>query len=69
MIYFDREEGPVNKIGKIDVIGSNNAEMADKMIYESVCKTTSRARSGIQSTHSEFKLIRFNNGKKTKQEY
>ncbi len=38
--------------------------MVDKVVNESMYSTTSRSRSGIQSTQSEFKLIRFNNGKR-----
>ncbi len=48
----------------MDAVGRDNAEMADKVVHENIHSTTSRSRSGIQSTQSEFKLIRFNDGKK-----
>ncbi len=54
----------LGQIQKMDVVGSDNAEMADKVVYESVRNTTSRSRLGIQSTQSGFKLIRFNDGKR-----
>ncbi len=57
-------EQMLGQIQKMDVVGSDNAEMADKVVYESVRSTTFRSRSGIQSTKSEFKLIKFNDGKR-----
>ncbi len=48
----------------MDVVGGDDAEMADKVVHESVRSTTSRSRSGIQSTQSRFKLIRFNDGRR-----
>lgn len=39
--YFNGEERPKNKVGKIDVIGGDVAEMVDKIIYESICNITS----------------------------
>ncbi len=62
--YSDRKEEPTNKVGKIDVIGSDNAKMADKVVYKSMCSTTSQSRSRIQLTQSGFKLIRFNDGRR-----
>ncbi len=62
--YSDKEEGSLNKVRRIDVIGGDDAEIADKVVHESVRSTTSRSRSGIQSTQSGFKLIRFNDGRK-----
>ena len=53
--YFDREEGPINKVERIDAVGDNNAGMADKVVHESVCSTTFWSRLGIQSTQSKFK--------------
>ncbi len=57
-------EQMLGQIHRMDVVGSNNAEMADKVVHESVRSTNSRLRSGIQSTQSEFKLIRFNDGRR-----
>ncbi len=48
----------------MDAVGGNNTEMADEVVHESVRSTTSRSRSGIQSTQSGFKLIKFNNGRR-----
>lgn len=48
----------------MDAIDGDNVEIADKVIHESVYSTTSQSRSGIQSTQSIFKLIRFNNSKR-----
>lgn len=64
MTYFNTKEKLINKVGKIDVIGGDNAKIADKVIYKSIYNIISWSRSGIQSIHSEFKLIKFNNGKK-----
>ncbi len=50
MNYYDKEEGLVYKVRKMDVIGDDNAEMANKMVYKSMRNTTSRSRSEIQST-------------------
>ena len=47
MIYSDREEKPINKVGKMDMVDGDNAEMADKVVYESMRSTTSRSRSKI----------------------
>ncbi len=44
--YSDREEGSANKVGKMDAIGIDNAEMADKVVHESICSTTSQSRPG-----------------------
>lgn len=41
MTYFDREKKLANKVEKMDIIGDNNAKMADKMVYESVYSITS----------------------------
>ncbi len=49
---------------QVDAVGNNDVEMADKVVHESVHSTTSRSRSGIQSTQSGFKLIMFNDGKR-----
>ncbi len=42
MIYFDKEEEPANKVGRMDAIGGDNAEMADEVVHENVRSTTSR---------------------------
>ncbi len=55
-------EQMLGQIQRIDAVGGDDAEMADKVIHESMRSTTSRSRSRIQSTQSEFKLIRFNDG-------
>ncbi len=62
--YSDKEEKPVNKIGRIDAVGDDDEEIADKVVYESMYNITSWSKSGIQSTQSGFKLIRFNDGKR-----
>ena len=64
MTYSDREKRSTNKVGKMDMVGDDNAKIANKVIYKSVCNTTSQSRSGIQLTQSGFKLIRFNDDKK-----
>ena len=64
MTYFDKKEGPTNKVGKIYVVSDDNIEMAKKIVYKSVYSITSQSRSGIQSTQSEFKLIRFNDSRR-----
>ena len=48
----------------MDAVGGNNAEMANKVVNESVRSTTSWSRSRIQSTQSQFKWIWFNDGKR-----
>ncbi len=62
--YSDKKEGPPNKVGRMNAFDSDDVEMADKVVHESVCSTTSRSRSGIQSTQSGFKLIRFNDDRR-----
>ncbi len=57
-------EQMLGQIQRMDAVSGDDAEMADKMVHESVCSTTSRSRSGIQSTQSGFKLIRFNDGRR-----
>ncbi len=52
----------LGQMQRMDTIGGDNAEMADEVVYESVRSTTSRSRSGNQSTQSGIKLIRFNDG-------
>ena len=64
MTYSDREKRLINKIRRIDAVSDDDAEMADKLVYESVYSTTFRSRSEIQSTQNRFKLIRFNNGRR-----
>lgn len=49
-------------------IFDNNAKMADKVIYKNVYNTTSQSKSRIQSTHSMFKLIMFNDSKRDQAE-
>ncbi len=51
-------------MGRIDAVGGDNAEMADKVVHKSMCSTTFRSRSRIQLTQSGFKLIRFKDGKR-----
>ncbi len=53
----------LGQIQRMDVVGGDNGEMADKVVHESVRSTTSRSRSRIQSTQNRFKLIRFNDGR------
>ncbi len=36
MTHFNRKEGPTTKFGRIDAVADDNAEMADKVIYESI---------------------------------
>ncbi len=60
MTYSNKKEGPANKFGKINAVGGDDTEMADKVVNKSVHSTTSRSRSRVQSTQSGFKLIRFN---------
>ena len=50
MIYSDINKGQTNKIGRINVVGDDDMEMADKVVYENMHSTTSRSRSRIQST-------------------
>ncbi len=50
MTYSNRKEEPTNKVGRMDVFGGDDAEMADELVHKSVHSTTSRSRSGIQST-------------------
>ncbi len=57
-------EQMLGQIQRMDAVGGDNAEMADEMVHESVRSTTSRSSSGIQSTQSGFKLIRFNDGRR-----
>ncbi len=64
MTYSDKQERPAKKLGRMDAVGSDDVEIADKVVYESVHSTTFRSRSGIQSTQSRFKLIRFNDGRR-----
>ena len=40
MIYSDREEKSTNKVRRIDIVGGNNAEIANKVVYERVRSTT-----------------------------
>ncbi len=54
----------LGQIQKIDAVGGDDAEMVDEVVHESVHSTTSRSRSGIQSTQSGFKMIRFNDGRR-----
>ncbi len=54
----------LGQIHRMDMVGGNDAEMADEVVYESVRSTTSRSKLGIQLTQSGFKLIRFNDGKR-----
>ena len=63
MIYFNKREGPTNKVRKMDAINGDNTKMTDKVVYKSVCSTTSQLRSKIQSIQSQFKLIRFNDNR------
>ncbi len=62
--YYDRKEELKNKVGGIDMVGSDNTKMVDKVVYKSVHNITSRSRSGIQLTQSRFKLMRFNDGRR-----
>lgn len=62
--YSNREKRPINKVKRKDIIGSNNIEIADKIVYENVYSTTFRSRSRIESTEREFKFVRFNNNKR-----
>ncbi len=48
----------------MNAVDGDNVKMTNKVIHESVHGTTSRLRSRIQLTQSEFKLIKFNNGKR-----
>ncbi len=48
-------EQMLGQIQRMDAVGGDDAEMADEVVHESVCSTTSRSRSRIQSTQSEFK--------------
>lgn len=41
MIYCDREQRPINKIRRIDAIGGNNVEMANKVVYKIMLITIS----------------------------
>ncbi len=54
----------LRQIQRMDAVGGDDAEMADEVVHKSVRSTTSRSRSGIQSTQSGFKLIRFNDGRR-----
>ncbi len=64
VIYSAKEERPANKVRRIDAIGDDNVEMANKVIHESIRSITSQSRPGIQSTQSRFKLIRFNDSRR-----
>ncbi len=57
-------EQMLGQIQKMDAVGGDDAEMADKMVHESVRSTTSWSRSEIQSIQSGLKLIRFNDGRR-----
>ncbi len=54
----------LGQIQKMNAVGGHNAEMADNVVHESVRSITTLSRSGIQSTQSRFKLIRFNDGRR-----
>ena len=41
MTYFDSKKEPTNKIKRINTVGDDNAEMANKVVYESMYNTTS----------------------------
>ncbi len=64
MTYSDKEEKLANKVGKMDAVNVDNAEMVDKMIHESVRSTTFQSRLEIQSNQSGFKVIRFNDDRR-----
>ncbi len=64
MTYFNKKEKLANKVGRIDVVGDDDTEMADKVVYKNIHSTISQLRSRIQSTQSGFKLIRFNNSRR-----
>ncbi len=50
VIYSNKEEGPANKVRRMDAVGDNNAEIVDKVVHESVYSTIFQSRSEIQST-------------------
>ena len=52
----------------MDVVGGDDTKTAKKVVHESIHSTTSQSRSGIQSTQSGFKWIRFNNSRKDQAE-
>ncbi len=54
----------LGQIQRMDAVGSDDTEMADKVIHENMHSITSQSRSGIQSTPSGFKLIKFNDSKR-----
>ncbi len=54
----------LGQIQKMDAVGGDDAEIADEVVHKSVRSSTSRSRSGIQSTQNEFKLIIFNDGRR-----
>ncbi len=62
--YFDKEKGPLNRVRRKDIVGDDNVEMADKMVYKSMRSTTSYSRLEIPLSQSKFKLIRLNNGRR-----
>lgn len=63
MTYSDREEELyINKIRKMNAVGGNNIEIANKLISKSIYSTIFQLKLGIQLTQSSFKLIRFNDG-------
>lgn len=39
MTYFDRKEGPTNNIERIKVVGSDNIEINDKVVYKNMYST------------------------------
>ncbi len=65
VIYFDREESLTNKVRRIDMVGGDNVEIADKIVYESMRSTFFKSRLGIKSTQNRFQLIRFNKSRKS----
>ncbi len=64
MTYPNRQKRQIDKVGKIDVVCDDDAEIADKVVYESVYNIISLERLGIQSTQNGFKLIGFYNSRR-----
>ena len=60
--YIDRKK-PTNNVKGMDTV--DNAEMPNKVIYESMHSITFWSRSGIKLTQNGFKLIKLNDSRRS----
>ena len=68
MTYFNRKQKLMNKVRKINAVSGNDAEMADKIVHESVYNITFWSTSRIELIKSKFKLIKFHDSRKNQVE-